>query len=460
MPTLEEIRHSTAHILAAAVVKLFPNVKLGIGPVIEDGFYYDFDAKHNFTPEDLPKIEKVMLDIIKQNLKFEKKIITAEIAEKQFKDDPYKLELIKEFEKEGKEISFYKTGGFIDLCGGPHVYSTKDLNNFKLLKISGSYWRGDSKNKSMQRIYGTAFQNKKELDEYLFMQEEAKKRDHRIMGKELDLFSFHEESPGSPFFHPKGTIIYNELLSFIRKEYRKRDYKEVLTPLLYDKSLWETSGHWKHYKENMFLLSIDEKEFSLKPMNCPSHCLIYKNKLWSYKELPLRLADFAPLHRNELRGVLSGLTRVRKFSQDDSHIFCTEHQIKEEISKLIDFIEFIYHEVFSFIYEVKLSTRPDKFMGSIDIWDKAEKSLEDSLKSKNIKYEIQNGEGAFYGPKIDINIKDSLKRSWQLATIQLDFQLPVNFELSYEGEDGKRHTPIIIHRAILGSLERFIALLL
>ena len=283
MPTLEEIRHSTAHILAAAVVKLFPNVKLGIGPVIEDGFYYDFDTKHNFTPEDLPNIGKIMLDIIKQNLKFEKKIITAEIAEKQFKDDPYKLELIKEFEKEGKEISFYKTGGFIDLCRGPHVDSTKDLNNFKLLKISGSYWRGDSKNKSMQRIYGTAFQNKKELDEYLFMQEEAKKRDHRIMGKELDLFSFHEESPGSPFFHPKGTIIYNELLSFIRKEYRKRDYKEVLTPLLYDKSLWETSGHWKHYKENMFLLSIDEKEFSLKPMNCPSHCLIYKNKYGATK---------------------------------------------------------------------------------------------------------------------------------------------------------------------------------
>jgi len=460
MPTLEEIRHSTAHILAAAVTQLFPDVKLGIGPVIEDGFYYDFDTKHNFTLEDLPKIEKVMQDMIKENLKFEKKLITVEIAAKQFKNDPYKLELIKEFEKEGKQLSFYKTGEFIDLCKGPHVDSTKYLGNFKLLKVSSSYWKGDAKNKAMQRIYGTAFASKKELDEYLFTQEEAKKRDHRILGKELDLFSFHEESPGYPFFHPKGAIIYNELMKFIREEYKKRSYKEVITPLLYDKSLWETSGHWQHYKENMFLLNVYGKEFSLKPMNCPSHCLIYKSKGWSYRELPIRMADFAPLHRNELRGTLGGLTRVNKLSQDDAHIFCTKELLTKEISKVIEFVNYVYKEVFDFNYEIKVSTRPDNYMGEIETWNEAEKALEDTLKLNKIKYEIQEGEGAFYGPKIDINIKDALKRSWQLATIQLDFQLPIKFNLSYEGEDGKKHTPIMIHRAILGSLERFIGVLI
>ena len=460
MPTLEEIRHSTAHILAAAVTQLFPDVKLGIGPVIEDGFYYDFDTKHNFTLEDLPKIEKVMQDMIKENLKFEKKLITVEIAAKQFKNDPYKLELIKEFEKEGKQLSFYKTGEFIDLCKGQHVDSTKYLGNFKLLKVSSSYWKGDAKNKAMQRIYGTAFASKKELDEYLFTQEEAKKRDHRILGKELDLFSFHEESPGYPFFHPKGAIIYNELMKFIREEYKKRSYKEVITPLLYDKSLWETSGHWQHYKENMFLLNVYGKEFSLKPMNCPSHCLIYKSKGWSYRELPIRMADFAPLHRNELRGTLGGLTRVNKLSQDDAHIFCTKELLTKEISKVIEFVNYVYKEVFDFNYEIKVSTRPDNYMGEIETWNEAEKALEDTLKLNKIKYEIQEGEGAFYGPKIDINIKDALKRSWQLATIQLDFQLPIKFNLSYEGEDGKKHTPIMIHRAILGSLERFIGVLI
>ncbi len=460
MPTLEEIRHSTAHILAAAVSKLFPDVKLGIGPVIEDGFYYDLDTKHAFTPEDLEKIEKEMQNIIKQNLKFEKKIITIEIAKKQFKNDPYKLELIKEFKKEGKEISFYKTGNFIDLCKGPHVENTKQLGNFKLLKVSGSYWKGDAKNKSMQRIYGTAFPTKKELDDYLFILEESKKRDHRILGEQLGLFFFHEFSPGSPIFLTKGTIVYNELVKFLREQYKKRGYNEVITPLLYEKRLWETSGHWEHYQENMFNVESEKKIFSLKPMNCPSHCLIYRQKLWSYKELPLRIADFAPLHRNELSGTLSGLTRVRKFSQDDAHIFIAEEQLEQEMDNLLDFEKFVYNETFQLNYSMTLGTRPEKFMGNPKLWDKAEKILENILKKKKIPYKIAEKDGTFYGPKIDLRAKDSLNREWQLATIQLDFQLPLRFELSYEAKDGKKHIPIMIHRAILGSIERFMALII
>lgn len=460
MPTLEEIRHSTAHILAAAIIKIWPDVKLGIGPVIEDGFYYDFDLKHRFTPEDLPNIEKTMHEIIKKENKFEKRLIQSLEAKKQFKNDPYKLELINEFEKEGKQISFYKTGDFIDLCKGPHVENTKNLGNFKLLKISGSYWKGDSKNKPMQRIYGTAFPTKQELDNYLHVLEESKKRDHRILGEQLGLFFFHEYSPGAPIFLPKGAIVYNELLNFLRYEYKKRDYQEVITPLLYEKSLWETSGHWQHYKDNMFNLEIEKRTFSLKPMNCPSHCLIYKNKLWSYKELPLRIADFASLHRNELSGTLSGLTRVRKMSQDDSHVFVTEEQLESEISNIIDFEKFVYEKTFKFDFVMTLGTRPDDFMGDKKLWDKAEKILENILKKKKIPYKISEKDGAFYGPKIDLKVKDALKREWQLATIQLDFQLPIRFELTYEGNDGRKHTPIIIHRAILGSLERFTALLI
>lgn len=460
MPTLEEIRHSTAHMLAAAVTKLWPDTKLGIGPVIEDGFYYDFDLKHKFTPEDIEKIEEVMNELMKNKEKFEKKLISAKEAKKQFKKDPYKLELIKEFEKEKKQISFYKTGSFIDLCKGPHVKDTSQLGSFKLLKTSGSYWKGDSKNKPMQRIYGTAFSTKQELDNYIHNLEEAKKRDHRILGEQLQLFFFHEYSPGSPIFLPKGALVYNELLNFLRQEYKKRDYQEVITPLLYEKSLWTTSGHWQHYKENMFNLEIEKRTFSLKPMNCPSHCLVYKNKLWSYKELPIRIADFAPLHRNELSGTLSGLTRVRKMSQDDSHIFVTEEQLESEISNLIDFEKFIYEKTFKFDFVMTLGTRPDNFMGDKKLWDKAEKILESILKKNKISYKIAEKDGAFYGPKIDLKVKDALNREWQLGTIQLDFQLPLRFELTYEGKDGKKHTPIIIHRAILGSLERFMALLI
>ncbi len=460
MADLDAIRHSAAHLLAAAVKKHFPQVKLGIGPVTEEGFFYDFDIEHAFTPEDLVTLEKTIEELRKKDLKFVRKEVTPAEAKKLFKDEPYKKELVDDFTKEKKQLTVYYTGDFIDLCKGGHVETTKEIGAIKLMKTSASYWKGDAKNQGMQRIYGTAFPSKKELDEYLKLLEEAKKRDHRVLGKQLDLFSFHEESPGSTFFHPKGTIIYNELLTFIRSEYKKRKYQEVITPTLYDKSLWETSGHWEHYKENMFVLQMDGKEASLKPMNCPSHLLIYKTSTKSYKDLPLRIADFAPLHRNELRGVLGGLTRVRRFSQDDGHIFVTPEQLETELFNVIDFVKFVYKDTFKFEYEAFLSTKPEQAMGDPKLWDKAEKVLAAALEKKKIPYKINAGDGAFYGPKIDFKIKDALGRPHQLATIQLDFQMPLRFEATYEGQDGKRHNPIMIHRAVLGSLERFIGILI
>ena len=454
---LETLRHSTSHILASAVLELFPGTKLGIGPAIEEGFYYDFDLKHKLTPEDLEKIEKKMKEIINKNLRFERKEVTKKEAEKLFKGQPYKLELIKDLKD---KITIFKHGDFIDLCSGPHINYTKGIKAFRLLKLAGAYWRGDSKNKQLQRIYGISFQNKEQLENYLKNLEESKKRDHRILGEQLNLFMFHEVSPGSPFFLPNGTIIYNELMKFIRDEYKKRGYQEVITPLLYEKKLWETSGHWEHYHENMFNLEIEKRIFSLKPMNCPSHCLIYKNKLYSYRELPLRIADFASLHRNELSGTLAGLTRVRKMSQDDAHIFVAEEQLEDEIKDLIEFERFIYEKTFKFNFNMVLSTKPDKFIGDVKLWNKAEKLLEDVLKKNKIKYTIAEKEGAFYGPKIDLIVKDSLNRDWQLATIQLDFQLPLRFNLTYEGKDGRKHTPIMIHRAVIGTFERFIGLLI
>ena len=453
---LEKIRHSASHILAAAVKKLYPKAQLGMGPATEDGFYYDFDNL-NIKEEDFKKIEKEMEKLIDQNLKFSKKFVTKLQAKKLLKSEKYKLELLKDLK--GK-ITFYNSEGFSDLCKGPHVKSTKDIGAFKLVKLAGAYWKGDSKNKMLTRIYGTAFNTKKELAEYLEMLRQAELRNHIKLGKELGLFSFHNESPGAPFFHQKGTIVYNELLQFLREEYKKEGYQEVITPLIYDKSLWETSGHWEHFKENMFVLKADNREFALKPMNCPSHCLIYKNSLRSYKELPLRIADFAPLHRNELKGVLVGLTRVRKFSQDDAHIFLAEDQIESEVSKLIDFTNYVYKKVFNFEYTANLSTRPEKYLGDIKLWNKAEKILKNVLKNKKIKLNIKKGEGAFYGPKIDFDFKDSLGRFHQLTTIQLDFQLPKRFNLTYEGEDGKKHVPVMIHRAILGAIERFMGILI
>lgn len=456
---LNVLRHSAAHLLAHAVQRLYPEALPTIGPVIDNGFYYDFD-KLELKEEDLGKLEAEMKKIVKEK----HPVTRTEHKNKQealelYKKNPYKEELIKDLDKGS---STYTQGDFHDLCRGPHTPSTGSFKNagIKLDKIAGAYWRGDSNNQMLTRIYGLCFATKKELNEYLELRTEAEKRDHRKIGKEQELIMFHEYSPGSPFFLFHGATIYNELLAFVREEYTRRKYQEVITPLLYDKELWMTSGHWEHYREDMFIMQIDGRDFSLKPMNCPSHCLIYKNSAKSYRDLPLRIADFAALHRNELRGVLSGLTRVRKFSQDDSHTFCTEEQIEQEVIELLDFVKHVYSKVFDFDYSLKLGTRPTKFMGDEKLWDKAEQLLEQTLEKKSIPFKIDKEEGAFYGPKIDIKINDALGREWQLATIQLDFQLPQRFKLQYEGKDGTKHQPIMIHKAILGSLERFMGILI
>jgi len=459
---LEAYRHSLAHLLAAAVMELYPDAKRAIGPAIENGFYYDFEFSKPISDEDLEKIEKKMRQLLPSWDKFEKKEISKEEAKKEFKDNEFKLELIDEFSKEKKKLTLYKSGNYVDLCKGNHVDSAKQIkpDSFKLTHTAGAYWRGDEKNKQLTRIYGLAFPTNNELKEHLYMLEEAKKRDHRVLGQKLDLFSFDETSPGSPFFHPKGAIVFNELVNFMREEYQKRDYKEVITPLIYDMELWKKSGHWEHFGEEMFRLKMDNREAALKPMNCPSHCIIYKKSFKSYRNLPLRIADFAVLHRNELKGVLGGLTRVRKLSQDDAHIFVTPEQLEKEIITLIEFLDYIYKKVFDFEYRIELSTKPEKAMGSDKQWSQAEKALADALKNKRLKFKVNPGEGAFYGPKIDFHIKDVLGRSWQLGTIQVDFNLPERFELEYEDKDGIRKMPIMIHRALLGSLERFMAILI
>ncbi|MBI5002929.1 threonine--tRNA ligase [Candidatus Woesearchaeota archaeon] len=454
---VEIFRHSSAHLLAQAVTELFPEAKLTIGPVVEEGFYYDIDHPP-FTQEDLDKIEARMTEIVNRKLEVKRLELSKEEALKMFKDNKYKVELITEIP--GKTVSVYQQGEFKDLCTGPHVPNTSHIKAFKLTKMAGAYWRGDAKNKQLQRIYGISFPDKKLLKEYLAQIEEALKRDHRKVGRELDLISFQEESPGAAFFHPKGTVIFNELQKFIREQYWKRGFKEVVTPLVYDKSLWETSGHWAHYKDNMFTFTVDNKEVSLKPMNCPSHCLLYKTDMKSYRDLPLRIADFAPLHRNELRGVLGGLTRVRKFQQDDAHIFCTLDQLDHELDDAIDFANVVYTKVFNFEYRIELSTRPENSMGTAEQWERAEAALKAALEKNNIPYKLNPGDGAFYGPKIDLHIKDCIGRSWQLSTIQVDFQLPQRFGLTYEGTDGKKHTPVMVHRAVLGSLDRFIGILI
>ena len=459
----EIFRHSTAHILADAVTRLFPKAKLTIGPPIEDGFYYDFDKDTAFTESDLEKIEVMMKTIVDEDHAFQrldnvkKDDATKKIKETQ-PDNPYKLELINELGD--AELSFYSHGKFIDLCKGPHIPRTGIVKAFKLTKMSGAYWRGDAKNKQLHRIYGVAFPEKKELKKYLHMLEEASKRDHRKLGKELDLISFQEESPGAVFYHPKGAVIYRELQEFIGQQYRRRGFSEVVTPLVYDKSLWETSGHWKHYKDDMFVFKVDGREVSLKPMNCPSHCLIYKTNTRSYKDLPLRIADFASLHRNELRGALGGMTRVRKFNQDDAHIFCRADQLEHEIDQAIDFANHVYNKTFDVKYSLELSTRPEKSLGTDEMWEKAETALKNALDKNKMEYKINPGDGAFYGPKIDLHMHDSLGRSWQLSTIQVDFNLPERFELAYEGSDGKKHRPVMIHRAVLGTLDRFMGIMI
>ncbi|MFA6089028.1 MAG: threonine--tRNA ligase [Candidatus Woesearchaeota archaeon] len=444
--------HSSAHVLAQAVTRLFPKAVPTIGPSIENGFYYDFDHEP-FTPEDLILIEKEMDKIVNERLPIVRKEISKSEAEKLFKSNEFKQEIIEEYSDSA--LTVYEQGEYSDLCRGPHLPNTSMIKAFKLTKVSGAYWRGDATNKSLARIYGISYPDKKLLTEYLTLIEEAEKRDHRKIGKELELFMFHEYSPGSPFFLPKGTVIYNELLNFIRDEYRKRNYKEVITPQMFNKKLWETSGHWDFYKENMFINIVDGQEFALKPMNCPSHLLIFKNSTKSYKDLPLRIADFCMLHRNELKGVLGGLMRVRKFAQDDAHIFCTEEQIEEEVFSMLEFIKYVWEDIFAIRLEYYLSTKPKDALGSEETWTKAEAQLANALNKAGIAYKIKAGDGAFYGPKIDIDLTDALGRKWQCPTCQLDFNLPQRFEAEYEGQDGKKHQVVMIHRAVLGSLERF-----
>lgn len=457
---LEKIRHSTSHLLAWAVKELFPEAKLAIGPTIENGFYYDFDlGDKTFSPEDLKKIESKMKELLKTKAEFSKTELNIKDALAKTENEPYKQELIKDLEKEGeKKVSFYALGDFTDLCRGPHVKSVKDLGHFKLLKIAGAYWRGDSNNKMLQRIYGTAFATKEELAQYLNMLAEAEKRDHKKLGRELDLFSFRDEGPGFPFFHNKGTIIWNELVSFMREEMKKRNYEENKTPIILNKSLWLQSGHWDHYQNNMYFTQIDDQDFAVKPMNCPGNLLVYKAKKHSYRDLPIRAGEFGLVHRHELSGVLNGLFRVRSFTQDDAHVFCAEDQLADEIKDLIDFIGFIY-QTFGFTYKVELSTKPEKALGDKKIWDKAEKILTKVLQAEKIDFKINPGDGAFYGPKIDFHLTDSIGRSWQCGTIQLDFSMPEKFDLTYTDADGKEKRPVMLHRAIYGSVERFLGML-
>jgi threonyl-tRNA synthetase len=460
---LDVIRHSAAHIMAGAVRRIYGDkVKFGYGPPVEDGFYYDMEFPEGvkISEDDLAKIEAECRKIIESNFPFERKDLPKDqvISLMKGTNQGYKVHTL-EHDIKDPTASIYTDGDFTDLCEGPHVPATGRVKAIKLTKVTGAYWKGDQKNAMLTRLYGTAWHSQKALDEYVKRVDEAKKRDHRKLGQELELFMFHEWSPGAVFFLPKGAVIYNELMSFIREEYRKRGFQEVVTPQLYNKGLWQLSGHWDHYQENMFLLDIDEDKFSLKPMNCPSHVLMFKHRNRSYRELPMRIADFCPLHRNEVKGVLSGMTRVRKFEQDDAHIFCTEEQIGAEIAGQIDFVNRVYTEVFKMPFQAKLSTRPEKFLGKIETWNAAEAALEKALKDNKVDYKINAGDGAFYGPKIDFDMKDAVGRNWQLSTIQLDFQLPVRMGAEYEGQDGVRHHPVMIHRAILGSLERFIGVL-
>ncbi|MFY9295851.1 MAG: threonine--tRNA ligase [Caldicoprobacterales bacterium] len=452
--------HTSAHIMAQAVKRLFPGVKLAIGPAIDDGFYYDFDTDKPFTPEDLEAIEAEMSKIVKENLELERFELPRQEAIEYMadKNETYKVELIEELPQDSI-ISFYKQGEFVDLCAGPHLSNTGKVKAFKLLSLAGAYWKGDEKNKMLQRIYGVSYPKKSQLEEHLKRLEEAKKRDHRKLGKELDLFSIYEEGPGFPFFHPKGMVLRNTLEDFWRKEHIKRGYEEVKTPIILNQDLWKRSGHWDHYKENMYFTQIDENHYAVKPMNCPGSMIVYKRKMHSYRDLPIRMAELGLVHRHELSGVLHGLMRVRCFTQDDAHIFMLPEQVKDEIVGVIDLIDYIYKQ-FDFNYYVELSTRPENAMGSQEDWDMAINALREALEEKNMDYVINEGDGAFYGPKIDFHLQDSIGRTWQCGTIQLDFQMPERFDLTYIGPDGERHRPVMLHRAIFGSLERFIGILI
>ena len=453
------LRHTASHVMAQAVKRLWPEAKLAIGPAIDKGFYYDIDMEHTLTPEDLTKIEKEMSRIVKENLPITKSVMSRQEAIEFFKskNEDYKVELIEDL-PEDAVISCYAQGDFVDLCAGPHVASTGKVKAFKLQSIAGAYWRGDEKNKMLQRIYGTAFEKKEELDAYLHMLEEAAKRDHRKLGKELGLFVIKEEGPGFPFFLPKGMALRNELENFWREVHHDFEYDEIRTPIILNKHLWETSGHWDHYRENMYTTIIDDEEYAIKPMNCPGGILVYQNEMHSYRDLPLRYAELGLVHRHELSGALHGLFRVRAFTQDDAHVFMLPEQMQSELMKVIELFDRIYSQ-FGLKYHVELSTKPDNAMGDDAIWEAATEALRNAIEAKGIPYVINPGDGAFYGPKLDYHIEDSLGRTWQCGTIQLDMNLPERFQIEYVGEDGQKHRTIMIHRACFGSMERFIGIL-
>ena len=451
--------HTSSHIMAQAIKRLYPNVKLTIGPSINNGFYYDFDTDSTFSEEDFEKIEAEMKKIIKEDLGIKRFTLPRKeaIAFMKEKDEPYKVELIEEL-PEGEEISFYEQGDFVDLCAGPHLMSTGKVKIVKLLSSSGAYWRGNEKNKMLQRIYAISFPKQSQLDEYLAMLEEAKKRDHKKLGKELDLFMIAPEGPGFPFFLPKGMILRNVLEDFWRKVHRENGYEEIKTPMILNEELWHRSGHWDHYKDNMYTTKIDENDYALKPMNCPGGMLVYKRKMHSYRDLPIRSGELGLVHRHEKSGELNGLFRVRCFTQDDAHIFCLPEQIESEIVRLMKLINYVYG-IFGFDYHVELSTRPEDSMGSDEQWELATNALRHALESQNMPYEVNEGDGAFYGPKIDFHLKDCIGRTWQCGTIQLDFQMPERFDLTYIGQDGEKHRPVMLHRVIFGSIERFIGII-
>ena len=457
--SLSSLRHTASHIMAQAVKKLRPEAKLAIGPSIENGFYYDFDVDEPFTQEFLTAVEKEMKHIVKQNLKLERFELPREEAIRfmEEKGEPYKVELIRDL-PEDAAISFYKQGDFVDLCAGPHVASTGKVKAFKLMSVAGAYWRGSEKNKMLQRIYGTAFETREELDAYLTRLEEAKKRDHRKLGCELDLFDTMEEGPGFPFFFPKGMIIYNTLVDYWHDLHRKAGYQEIKTPIILNRALWEQSGHWDHYRENMYTTVIDGEDYAIKPMNCPGGILAFKRKMWSYRELPVRMGELGLVHRHELSGALHGLMRVRCFTQDDAHIFMTPDQIKDEVIGVYNMAAQIY-KTFGLDYHVELSTRPENSIGSDEMWEIATNGLRGALDELGVPYVINEGDGAFYGPKIDLHLEDCLGRTWQCGTIQLDMNLPERFDLGYIGPDGERHRPVMVHRVVFGSMERLIAVL-
>ncbi len=483
MPKNEKLdtkRHSLAHIMAACIQELFPEARFGVGPVIEDGFYYDVHLNRPLTPEDLQTIEKKMREKVKQNLRFERSEMPIDVATETFgkMSQDFKVELLRDLKTRGttavadlddvnlvggnvNDVSLYKTGDFTDLCRGPHVTATSEIEpeSFRLTRVSGAYWRGNQQREQLQRVYGVAFDTKKELEDYFVRLEEAKKRDHRKVGRELGLFTFHQWAPGAAFWLPKGTTLYNTLASYMREVLLPAGYVEVKTPLVYNKALWERSGHWKHYRQNMFLVESEGETMSMKPMNCPGHFLTYGSEVHSYRELPIRFHEQTPLHRNEASGVLSGLTRVRQFSQDDAHCFVMQDQIGEEVERLIRLVQKIYGD-FGLSFSAKLSTRPDDFLGEVATWDHAEAQLKEALAQAKMAYTLNEKDGAFYGPKIDFDVTDAIGRNWQCATIQLDYAQPENFDLKYIGADNAEHRPVVIHRAIFGSFERFIAILI